>query len=544
MVSSTVSGGPDNFDGDDWIDGPLLTLMTALREDNRFLVEQILTSDSPNGRKGLIFGDTEIQNLIVGHVLGSPGQWNNYTASISKKALAHRKKNNGDGEISIEYLNAISEPSIPKQLGVIATAVLESSDDYQENNDTNSEASKTRSQVNELSSIGFDSEAEVVLSSTSSFPPPPAVLGIKKLKAPKNQSKELEKINQAITSSKISELIYFVRPDPHQAKLLASAIKSFQALYTRNYSPHDSLEGDHSSSAILNHKIVYVPNQTAICNKILFEEGLFGFTNLSVEELQLDLIPLDPDVISMEIPSTIKQTFLDGVPSFSIEYIANSILRLQDVIGVIPKIVGIGTLSEQIVAKMMNLRVSEYYDGNNDHFDSNGNDVQGCIQNEYDPISSENTSSKEKKICDVEGMIVIDRRCDFITPLLSPLTYEGLIDDILGIDCGFVKVDSSLIIPEDDDDDNAAARSDSKSETSNKKDGEDSVMRNKKKKMALLALNACDTLFAEVRNQNVEKFGSFLQDQAKALKESHSNFTNKDKDLTEIHQFVKQIPVS
>ena len=63
--------------------------------------------------------------------------------------------------------------------------------------------------------------------------------------------------------------------------------------------------------------------------------------------------------------------------------------------------------------------------------------------------------------------------------------------------------------------------------------------------MVVLGVHAGDTLFAEVRDQHVEKFGSFLQNQAMALKESHANFTNKGtkKDLSEIHQFVKQIPV-
>jgi len=58
-------------------------------------------------------------------------------------------------------------------------------------------------------------------------------------------------------------------------------------------------------------------------------------------------------------------------------------------------------------------------------------------------------------------------------------------------------------------------------------------------------VHAGDTLYAEVRDQHVEKFGSFLQNQAIALKESHSNFTSKGtkKDLNEIHQFVKQIPI-
>ena len=61
-----------------------------------------------------------------------------------------------------------------------------------------------------------------------------------------------------------------------------------------------------------------------------------------------------------------------------------------------------------------------------------------------------------------------------------------------------------------------------------------------------LGVHEGDTLYAEVRDQHVEKFGSFLQDQAIALKESHANFTSKEtkKDLDEIEKFVKQIPVS
>jgi hypothetical protein len=61
----------------------------------------------------------------------------------------------------------------------------------------------------------------------------------------------------------------------------------------------------------------------------------------------------------------------------------------------------------------------------------------------------------------------------------------------------------------------------------------------------LLPLNDSDPLYTEVRDKHVEVFGSFLQNQAKALKESHSQFTNREtaRDLSEIHQFVKQIPV-
>ena len=90
----------------------------------------------------------------------------------------------------------------------------------------------------------------------------------------------------------------------------------------------------------------------------------------------------------------------------------------------------------------------------------------------------------------------------------------------------FIKVGLSTINPEDEE------------KVDEKKRNEDELV--------MLGVNAGDSLFAEVRDQHVEKFGSFLQGQAKALRESHANFTNKGtkKDLTEIHQFVKQIPVS
>jgi hypothetical protein len=112
-----------------------------------------------------------------------------------------------------------------------------------------------------------------------------------------------------------------------------------------------------------------------------------------------------------------------------------------------------------------------------------------------------------------------------VTPMLTPLTYEGLLDDVVGIDCGFIKVDVETINPEDESEKKAASTS--------------------REEMVALGVNGSDSLYAEVRNQHVEKFGSFLQNQAMALRESHANFTDKGKkkDLSEIHQFVKQIPV-
>jgi len=38
----------------------------------------------------------------------------------------------------------------------------------------------------------------------------------------------------------------------------------------------------------------------------------------------------------------------------------------------------------------------------------------------------------------IDSLIVLDRRVDMITPLLTQLTYEGLVDELIGIkNCGF-----------------------------------------------------------------------------------------------------------
>jgi len=90
----------------------------------------------------------------------------------------------------------------------------------------------------------------------------------------------------------------------------------------------------------------------------------------------------------------------------------------------------------------------------------------------------------------------------------------------------FMKVDVNTINPEDDE---------AEKKQTNPFESEP----------VALGINGSDTLFAEVRDQHVEKFGTFLQNQARALRESHQNFTSqgKKRDLSEIHQFVKQIPV-
>ena len=128
----------------------------------------------------------------------------------------------------------------------------------------------------------------------------------------------------------------------------------------------------------------------------------------------------------------------------------------------------------------------------------------------------------------IHSLVVIDREIDFVTPLLTPLTYEGLIDEVIGIQNGYIRVQPELVEAEAEEKGQSAPSEEKKPAS---------------KKPIAIPLNSSDTLFHLIRNQNIEKLGSFLQDQAKSIRESYATFRqNKDASITEIHQFVKQIP--
>lgn len=196
----------------------------------------------------------------------------------------------------------------------------------------------------------------------------------------------------------VDVVTYFLRPsDLSQTQDVVKRIKSWKKT-TRTH-----------------HRIVYLPQPTAIVHKILSSTGLAAAPNVSIHRLQLDLFPLETDVFSLEYDDAMREAELEGTPSTLVSTVARSILKLQDVVGAIPRIQSLGPLGEDVVRKVLNMTVDEYMASNQE--DTNPGPVTGG---------------------DVAAMIVIDRKVDWITPMTTCLTYEGLMDEVVGIDCGYV----------------------------------------------------------------------------------------------------------
>jgi hypothetical protein len=281
----------------------------------------------------------------------------------------------------------------------------------------------------------------------------------------------------------IDVVTYFLRPtDVAQTQLAARRIHAWK------------------KQIRIHHRVVYLPQASALIRKILNNMGLTTSPNVSIQQLQMDIFPLETDILSLEYDDAVRESEVEQTPSNLITTVARSILKLQDVVGKIPHIQSYGALGEEVVRKTLDITVDEYLA--RDRVEEEVGEVMGG---------------------QVDALVIIDRKVDMVTPMLTPLTYEGLLDDVVGIDCGFINVDVDVINPEDS--------------TEKKSDA--------KREIVSLGVNASDSLYNEVRNQHVEKFGSFLQNQAMALRQSHAEFTSqgKKKDLSEIHQFVKNIPM-
>jgi hypothetical protein len=115
----------------------------------------------------------------------------------------------------------------------------------------------------------------------------------------------------------------------------------------------------------------------------------------------------------------------------------------------------------------------------------------------------------------IDQFIIIDRNVDLVTPLCTELTYEGLIDETMGIKHCFVELDAALVNPAPAA---AAAKGASSPQVSMPPPPSSTTSPAKKKKYVL---NSSDKLFSQLRDQNFAIVGGMLNKIAKRINENY-----------------------
>ncbi|XP_065590433.1 vacuolar protein sorting-associated protein 33B [Cyrtonyx montezumae] len=166
----------------------------------------------------------------------------------------------------------------------------------------------------------------------------------------------------------------------------------------------DIVNADKISGRNRKYKIIFSPQKFYACEMVLEEEGVFG--DVTCDEWSFYLLPLDEDIISMELPEFFRDYFLEGDHRW-INSVARALQLLNSLYGPFSRAYGIGRC-----AKMS-------YELWRDLEEESENDGQG-------------------RKPEIGNIFLMDRDMDYVTALCSQVVYEGLVDDTFRIKCGSV----------------------------------------------------------------------------------------------------------
>uniref|UniRef100_A0A8B9FUS0 Vacuolar protein sorting-associated protein 33B n=1 Tax=Amazona collaria TaxID=241587 RepID=A0A8B9FUS0_9PSIT len=175
-------------------------------------------------------------------------------------------------------------------------------------------------------------------------------------------------------------------PGPHRQRLHTQAARGGQAVQG----------GDPASPQLL--RPFYA------CEMVLEEEGVFG--DVTCDEWSFYLLPLDEDIISMELPEFFRDYFLEGDHRW-INSIARALQLLNSLYGPFGRAYGIGRCAKMSFELWRDLEGESEGDG------------QG-------------------RKPEIGNVFLMDRDTDYVTALCSQVVYEGLVDDTFRIKCGSV----------------------------------------------------------------------------------------------------------
>lgn len=239
---------------------------------------------------------------------------------------------------------------------------------------------------------------------------------------------------------------------------------------------------------------------TTLCDHVLQQYALDD-QQLSVEPLALGCVPLDSDLLTLGYEHLLYDCCVDGDKS-SLTNVAAALHGLQDVYGEFTSIKYKGELAMLVLHQMMEL--------------SDAKEVAAAQEQDQ----SESPPSPKRSRLDT--LVLLDRRVDLVSALSKPLTYEALLDELLGIHDGIMQVPSKLLASNAK---TAAGGDDAPHEVP-------------------MAFNANDRVFQQIRNLNVHAIPGVLNAQAAAVKASFTRFQTDAEAAaaSEVTEMVKAVP--
>ncbi|KAK3751808.1 hypothetical protein QZH41_013274, partial [Actinostola sp. cb2023] len=213
-----------------------------------------------------------------------------------------------------------------------------------------------------------------------------------------------------------------------------------------------------------------------------------GVSYANIEEYPLELIPLDNDLLSLEMDSCFKECYIEN-DFTSLYYVANSLMSLQLLYGTIPKIYSKGDMAKRVLDMVMRKK-------------------------------REMADTPNQQPPQIDTVLLLDRAVDLLTPLFTQLTYEGLIDELYEIQNTTAKFPPETFPnPEE------------------KGPGTSQQASGPKK----VVLNSSDELYSDIRDLNFSAVGLQLSRRAKQISAAFEEHKTA-KTVGEMKQYVQRLP--
>ena len=250
--------------------------------------------------------------------------------------------------------------------------------------------------------------------------------------------------------------------------------------------------------------LVWVPRRTLVSNKILEDEGILGDVN--IQELSLLFLPLEKDLLSLELEDNFQDLYLHQDRN-SIYLASRALMQIQQRHGLFPRILGKGDNAR----KLANLLVR--------------------ARKELDADQS-TTPYTTMPSTSIESLIVIDRDVDFATPFLTQLTYEGIIEEFIGIKHNKADVDQSVFGQVGPNRSSQAGLTAASVTTTG-------VSKQSLKQPILL--DSSDAMYEQLRSVNFALVGPMLNKVARRL-QSEFDVGKVSGGINELREFVNKLP--
>ncbi|XP_021956279.1 vacuolar protein sorting-associated protein 33B [Folsomia candida] len=186
-------------------------------------------------------------------------------------------------------------------------------------------------------------------------------------------------------SDSVNQVLYFIRADIVCAKIVC-----------------DQITNNISRGISLTYGVVVVPRLLHIITALFESEGIYE--HVSFGQYAYEMIPLEDNIFSLEMDDVVPQLWLHQDTSM-LASVAKAIFNIRGIYGDFHHVVGIGPYAKSVLK----------------------------MQTEFERIHSNNLRSHNRQEADIPTLILVDRALDFVSPLLIPLSYEAVLDEVFGI---------------------------------------------------------------------------------------------------------------